>query len=172
MVPPLPVDAHCYQNGNATTGIASLRRDGFASISPCAADCDNATVITVPVMFTKPAQFVFVNVQTATTGGSLRVGLVDESTGVPLHGRGLEQSVPIRGDYTRTMVQWRGKKGLSYDNIAEMRGKPFRLQFLRSKALESACQDVRNRHYRDTDLRTQDFGLKCVRKLANFNSES
>ena len=70
------------------------------------------------------------NVQTATTGGSLRVGLIDESTGVPLHGRALEQSVPIRGDHTRTMVQWRGKKGLSYDNIAEMRGKPFRLQFV------------------------------------------
>ena len=129
MVPPLPVSAHCYQNGNATTGIASLRRDGFASVSPCAADCDNATIVTVPIVFTKPAQFLFVNVQTASTGGSLRVGLIVESTGEPLHGRALEQSVPIRGDRTRTMVHWRGTKGLSYDNIAEMRGKPFRLQF-------------------------------------------
>ena len=119
-----PLPPRCHANGNATTGIAALRRDGFASVSPCAGaqGCETAKLVTVPLVFTR-GSFLFINAIAPAGGGSVTVAVLDALTDRPLPG--LAQSEAFVGDSTAQLVRWSSAS----NSIAAAKGKPIRLQF-------------------------------------------
>jgi hypothetical protein len=91
-----------YQGG--AIGIATLRRDGFASVH---AGRKSETLLTRPVSFSD--RYLFVNVD--APGGSLRVELCDEQ-GEPLPGFAASDCTPIEGDSTKTRVRWQSNASM------------------------------------------------------------
>lgn len=115
--------AHMYAGGS--TGLATLRRDGFVSH---AAGADGGLLTTRPLRFS--GRHLFVNA--AAAGGELRVEALDEA-GNPLGPCSRERCAPVTGDATQQAVTW-GNGG----NLAELAGRPVRLRFhLRDAALYS-----------------------------------
>jgi hypothetical protein len=113
------VGGNWLQNGmydRGATGVALLRRDGFASLD---AGAEPATLTTRPVTFS--GSRVFVNA--ATAAGELRVEILDEAGG-PLAPFTLENCRPIRADSTLEPVAWSGAQDAS-----ALRGKPVRFRF-------------------------------------------
>ncbi|MDR2674926.1 MAG: hypothetical protein LBC18_08690 [Opitutaceae bacterium] len=105
-----------YMYSGGATGIATLRRDGFASMS---ATSKPGVLTTRPVVFT--GQFPFVNVD--TQGGTLAVEILDEKGEVmPAFSKG--NFTPIRGDTVKQAMTWKGTPGL-----ATLAGKPVRFRF-------------------------------------------
>ena len=110
-------------SGLCSTGLAILRRDGFASM---AAGEQEGTLTTRPVRFS--GKYLFVNVDAAQ--GELRVEILEETgqpppaarAGIPPFTR--ENAVPIRTDKTLEQVQWKGKPDLS-----TLAGRPVRFRF-------------------------------------------
>lgn len=106
------------------TGLATLRRDGFASMD---AGDREGELITRPVTFS--GQHLFVNADTA--GGELRVSIMQEDLS-DFHDRApkttgvftAENCEPIRTDSTIQRVTWKGAKDLS-----ELSGKTVRFKF-------------------------------------------
>jgi hypothetical protein len=80
------------QSGISTTGLATLRRDGFASMD---AGQEGSTLTTPPVIF--HGKYCFVNFAGA---GHLNMEILDES-GKTLKGYSYQEFVPVRGDGTR-----------------------------------------------------------------------
>ncbi len=112
-------------SGVCTTGLATLRRDGFASLQ---AGTAGGTMTTRPVEFT--GAYVFVNA--AAASGELRVEILD-SAGKPALQCSAANCEPIRADGTCIPVRWKGVKELS-----RIHGLPLRFRFhLRSGALYS-----------------------------------
>jgi hypothetical protein len=110
-----------YDRG--ATGLAFLRRDGFASLE---AGDQPGTLTTRPVTFTG-AQ-VFVNAETSQ--GELKVEILDAS-GAVIAPFTLANCRPVRADSTLSAVTWEGA-----GDVAALRGKPVRFRFtLRSGAL-------------------------------------
>lgn len=98
------------------TGVAFLRRDGFASMN---ADAAGAMLTTRPVTF--QGRFPFVNV--AAEAGELRVEVLDEQGRViPPFTR--ENAVPVRSDSTRQRLAWQGA-----DDLSALNGRPVRFRF-------------------------------------------
>ena len=95
-----------YANG--ATGIAKLRRDGFASMR------GPGVLTTEPVRFS--GQDLFVNAK-----GSLRAEMLDANAQT-IEGLTLADCVPFTGDSTRARVTWKG-------DLAAQAGKPVRLRF-------------------------------------------
>jgi hypothetical protein len=100
----------------ASIGIASLRRDGFASLD---AGSRTGSLTTRPVAFSGAR--LFVNLRAPQ--GRLRVAVLDE------HGRELApftlaDCVPVTGDHTLAAVRWQGGEDLS-----TLRGRPVRFCF-------------------------------------------
>ncbi len=97
-----------YANG--ATGLAKLRRDGFASMR------GSGSLTTRPVRFS--GRHLFTNLR-----GGLQVEVLDEQGKViPPFSR--ENCTPIRGDSTRTAVNWKGAADLS-----ALAGRPVRFRF-------------------------------------------
>jgi len=110
-----------YDRG--ATGVAFLRRDGFASMD---AGDSAGTLTTRPVRFT--GAHLFVNV--ATKQGELRAEILDES-GQPIEPFTLKNCRSVRADSTLEPVTWTGGVDLS-----ALRDRPVRLRFtLRNGAL-------------------------------------
>ncbi|MFH1498730.1 MAG: glycosyl hydrolase family 32 [Verrucomicrobiota bacterium] len=108
---------------NRATGVARLRRDGFASMD---AGAEEGTLLTRPLLFS--GESLWVNV--ACADGELRAEILEED-GTPVAGLGREDCVPVRADSTKTQVMWTGGTGL--DAVA---GRPVRIRFyLRSGSL-------------------------------------
>ena len=108
------------QNGmydNGATGIALLRRDGFASME---AGEKTGVLTTRPVSF--PGSRLFVNAAIAD-GGELRIEILDEA-GEPIQPFTQENCRPICTDSTLTPVVWAG-----VEDISELRGKNVRFRF-------------------------------------------
>ena len=103
-------------SGACGTGIATLRRDGFASMD---AGAQEGHVTTRPVQF--KGQHLFVNV--AAPQGELRVEVLDQDH-KPIEPYSLANAVPIRADSTLQRVTWKGA-----DNLAALAGKPVRFRF-------------------------------------------
>lgn len=104
------------KTGHNTTGLAVLRRDGFASMD---AGSDEGTLTTRPVRFN--GKHLFVNL--ATPKGELRVEVLDQE------GRVLEpftraNCTPIRSDLTLAEVKWTRAEDLS-----SVSAKPVRFRF-------------------------------------------
>jgi len=102
-------------SGVCATGIAVLRRDGFASMD--AADRPG-TLTTRPVTFT--GKHLFVNAQVR---GGLRVEVLDRA-GKVIAPFTRANCRPVAGDSTRCRVQWQGTQ-----DLAALVGQPVRFRF-------------------------------------------
>ncbi|HOZ45550.1 MAG TPA: hypothetical protein PLO37_11755 [Candidatus Hydrogenedentes bacterium] len=103
-------------SGVCSTGLATLRRDGFASMD---AGAEAGSLTTRPVTF--KGRHLFVNV--AAPDGELRVELLD-ATGQPIAGGGADVCVPLRDDTTCARVRWEG-----LDDLSSLAGRPIRFRF-------------------------------------------
>jgi len=103
-----------YAGGS--TGLATLRRDGFASMD---ADSEAGTLTTRPVVF--HGAYLFVNL--LARQGEMRVEVLDES-GRPIAPFTRDQCEPISGDTTRERVDWRGAQ-----DMRVLAGRPVRFRF-------------------------------------------
>ena len=108
------INREAYANGS--TGIAVLRRDGFASMS---ASKDGGTLITRPVTF--KGRFLFVN--TDCPRGELKVEILNEDNTV-IAPFSADNCNAISIDSTIQPVKWKNAKDLS--NLA---GKKIRFRF-------------------------------------------
>lgn len=109
--------------GQNTTGLAILRRDGFASLD--AAD-EEGFLTTRPVRFS--GKFLFVNVNAAQ--GALLAEVLDQQN-QPIEPFTKANCEPIRVDKTLVQVRWKGAEDLS-----SLAGRPVRFRFfLRKGAL-------------------------------------
>jgi hypothetical protein len=106
---------------NASTGLAILRRDGFASME---AGEEGKMLLTRTITFS--GKHLFVNVD--GPGGSLSAE-VCRPDGQPLPGFTREDCIPVSTDSTKQLMAWR-----STDSLESMAGKPVRLKFYLAKA--------------------------------------
>ena len=97
-------------------GLATLRRDGFASMDAVA---KTGTLTTRPLRF--KGEHLFVNFDAPR--GELQVEVLTLD-GKPYGPFTAEKCVPLRGDNTRQRVTWRG-----VENLARAAGKNVRLRF-------------------------------------------
>lgn len=104
-----------YADG--ATGVAVLRRDGFASMD---AGKRTGSLTTRPVVF--DGAELFINAQTSGSG-SLRAE-VRELDGTPIMPFTLANSISFSGDKTLAQMSWKGGKSL-----ADLDGRPVRLHF-------------------------------------------
>jgi hypothetical protein len=102
--------------GRCSTGLATLRRDGFASVTDAwPANLARpvtrypSSLVTRPVQFTGAHCFVNADVQ-----GSLRVEVLDR-VGRTVPGFSADRCEPVSGNQTRHAVQW---KGASLESLA------------------------------------------------------
>lgn len=93
------------RDGNASMGLAKLRRDGFASMN---ADAAEGTLTTRPMTFTGKHLFVNAN----TTDGELRAEVLDAS-GQVVAPFSRENCEPVRKDATTVELRWKGAGDLS-----------------------------------------------------------
>jgi len=100
----------------ASTGLATLRRDGFASME---AGAGGGTLTTRPVTFNGDRLFVNVN----APQGELRVSVLD-GNGETVEGLGADACAALGVDSTGAEVKWSSGTGL-----AALAGQPCRLQF-------------------------------------------
>lgn len=103
-------------SGISATGLATLRRDGFASMD---AGEKEGTLTTRPVRF--GGKYLYVNVKAPQ--GALRAALLDQKE-QPIPPFTLENCEPVSGDSTATRIQWKGASDLS-----AAAGQPVRIQF-------------------------------------------
>jgi hypothetical protein len=101
-------------SGVCSTGLATLRRDGFVSM-----DADDGTLTTRPVRFR--GRYLFVNA--AVAKGDLRVAALDDA-GREIAPFSEANCVPLHGDGTRQAVRWRGARDLS-----KLAARPVRFRF-------------------------------------------
>ena len=114
-----------FWDGNCHTGLATMRRDGFASLD---AEEEPGTLITRPVEFT--GKYLFVNVE--APDGELRVEVLDRDD-KPVEGFTLGDCRAVTTDSTIQQVLWEGGNDLS-----SVAGKPVRFRFhLRKGSLYS-----------------------------------
>jgi hypothetical protein len=116
--------------GICSTGLATLRRDGFASLSDRADPSGvsrtdlllpRGTLITRPVTFTGRHLFVNANVR-----DQLRVEVLDRG-GEVIAPYTSARCVPVSGDATRLAVNWTGVA-----DLAALAGRPVRFRFVLS----------------------------------------
>ena len=104
-----------FPDGDGCTGLATLRRDGFASF-----DTETEGVLTTrPVRFT--GKHLFVNL--AAPSGELRVEILDER-GTPLAPFTSANCAPLTGDATKLAVRWQGA-----DDLKALIGQPVKFRF-------------------------------------------
>jgi hypothetical protein len=106
---------HFYAGGN--TCVASLRRDGFASMD---ADAGGGEISTRPVTF--QGSHLFVN---AAVKGEIRAEVLDDH-GHAIQPFSAENCLPITGDQTLQAVHWKG----AADDLAGLRGRAVRFRFV------------------------------------------
>jgi len=112
-------NANWLKNGmydRGATGLAFLRRDGFASLE---AGTEGGALTTRPVTFS--GSRVFVNAD--ARNGEVRVEIVDEA-GKPIAPYTLANCRPVVGDSTLAAVTWTGA-----DDVHALRGKTVRFRF-------------------------------------------
>jgi hypothetical protein len=106
--------SHIYAGGH--TGLAKLRRDGFASMD---SRDGQGELKTRPVIF--DGSCLFVNAD--TTGGELRVEILDQDDQV-VTPFSREACIPITIDSTKQQVEWAAGADLS-----SLKGKPAKFKF-------------------------------------------
>jgi hypothetical protein len=97
----------------ASTGLATLRRDGFASL-------DGSGAVTAPLV-SFAGQHLFVNYN--AKGGALRVEVLDAQDR-PIEPLSTKNCEPVKANQTRQPVRWKSAKTLQ-----SVVGKPVKLRF-------------------------------------------
>ena len=111
--------------GPNTTGLATIRRDGFASMD---AGAEKGVLTTRPVRFA--GKYLFVNVD--AHNGELRAEVLDQN-GQPIEPFTEANCLPLGVDKTLAQMKWNGAEDLS-----AVSGKPVKLRFyLKSGSLYS-----------------------------------
>jgi hypothetical protein len=105
---------HFYAGGS--THVATLRRDGFASMD---AEAGGGELTTRPVTFQGTQLFL----NAAAARGELRAEILDEK-GVVIAPFSADNCQPVKTDKTLQAVQWKGAKDLS-----AIRGRPVHIRF-------------------------------------------
>ncbi|MCR6722130.1 MAG: hypothetical protein NVV59_17995 [Chitinophagaceae bacterium] len=100
----------------ASIGMATLRRDGFASMETSG---KKGVLLTKPVVFS--GSQLFVNIDNPK--GELKVEVLDES-GKKIKGFGTAECVPVSTNSTIHKITWKGK-----ESLAELAGKNVRFRF-------------------------------------------
>lgn len=116
--------------GVCSTGVAMLRRDGFASITDTWPSGSARPITGRPsTLTTRPLRFsghcLFVN---AAVDGELRVEILDRA-GRVIAPFSIENAVPVTGDSTRHAIRWKGRETL--DGLA---GEAVRFRFVLARA--------------------------------------
>lgn len=116
--------------GTCTTGLATLRRDGFASVTdrwplnlPRVASTRPPGLVTRPIRFS--GRHLFVN---ANVAGELRTEVLDEA-GRAIDDYSADQALPISGNGTKHAVKWKSR-----DSLEELAGEVVRFRFILSRA--------------------------------------
>ena len=113
--------------GVCSTGLATLRRDGFVSMSDAedgrrvsrsGTALPRGTLVTRPVNFS--GRFLFVN---ARISGELRVEILDRE-GHVIDPYGAARCIPVSGDRTKIAVSWE-----SVRDVSALAGRPVRFRF-------------------------------------------
>jgi hypothetical protein len=112
----LTFPGNTYQDAGGSTGVAFLRRDGFASMD---SGPGGGALTTRPVRFR--GKHLFVNVDASS--GSLGVEVLDES-GKPIAPFSLGNCVSVAADSTRHRVRWKGA-----DDLSPLAGRAVRFRF-------------------------------------------
>jgi hypothetical protein len=103
------------ESGVCTTGLATMRRDGFVSLD---ADADGGSVTTRPISFKGGRLFV----NAVANQGQLTAEVLSESGEmIPAYSR--EKCRLVHGDGTSQAIRWDGA------DLSELAGKPVRLRF-------------------------------------------
>ena len=105
-----------FWDGNCHTGLATMRRDGFASMD---ADKKSGVLTTRPVKF--KGKYLFVNVDNPEGEMHVEVLTRDEQ---PIEGLSFKDCNPISTDSTIEQVTWKSGQELS-----ALAGKPVRFRF-------------------------------------------
>src|SRR5439155_17947254 len=108
---------HSVKGGKAAIGLATLRKDGFASLD---AGGEEATVLTRPLRNARGSLAVNADV---SAGGALRVEVLDTAGGVA-PGYGRDDCDPLSGRGVEQPVTWRDRRELPAGSA------PIRLRFL------------------------------------------
>jgi hypothetical protein len=116
--------------GRCSTGLATLRRDGFASVTDAWPSGMTRPITAYPsALITRPVRFsgshCFVN---ADVAGSLRVELLDRE-GKPIPGFTADRCEAVSGDQTKHAIRWSGAPAL-----ATLAGTPVRFKFVLDRA--------------------------------------
>jgi hypothetical protein len=115
--------------GRCSTGLATLRRDGFASVTDAWPANLNHQVGRYPsTLITRPVKFsgghCFVN---ADVTGALRIEILDRE-GKTIPGFSADRCEPIRGNNTRHAVAWNGAA------LQSLANNPVRFKFVLDRA--------------------------------------
>lgn len=105
-----------YQDAGGSSGVAMLRRDGFASMD---ADAEGGSLTTRPVRFS--GRHLFVNVNCPE--GGLRVGVLDRD-GNAIEPFTADRCVAVSVDKTLHRVEWK-----SGGDLGSLAGRPVRFRF-------------------------------------------
>ncbi len=105
-------------HGEGSLGMATLRRDGFASINS-KKDTKLAEILTEPLKFS--GEHLFVNIDAPE--GSLSAEVLDVN-GKVIQPFSLENCISAKGNSTRTQIKWKGAKSLG-----RLAHKPVRFRF-------------------------------------------
>lgn len=110
-----------FWDGNCHTGLAIMRRDGFASMD---AGAESGTLTTRPVEF--KGRYLFVNVD--APAGELRAEVLDRKGNV-IEPFTMAKCRPVRTDSTLQRITWQGA-----DDLSAVAEKPVRFRFQLRKA--------------------------------------
>jgi len=105
-----------FWDGNCNTGLATMRRDGFASMD---AGNETGTLTTRPVVF--KGKYLFVNVD--APNGQLKAEILDRE-GNAIEPFSMGGCNPVQGDSTLQHVTWKGR-----DDISAVANRPVRFRF-------------------------------------------
>jgi hypothetical protein len=116
--------------GRCSTGLATLRRDGFTSVTDVWPAGATRPIMRHPsALITRPVRFsgahVFVN---ASVQGSLRVELLDRA-GTTIPGFSADRCEAMRGDSTKQAIRWSGAPKLE-----SLAGTAVRFKFVLDRA--------------------------------------
>ncbi|MDA3926766.1 MAG: glycosyl hydrolase family 32 [Kiritimatiellae bacterium] len=117
-------NSHWFKNGmydRGATGVAFLRRDGFASMD---SNSQPGTLLTRPITFSGSQLFV----NTVAAKGTLKVEIQDQS-GKVIPPYTTDNCKPITADSTLANISWKGAK-----NLDALKGKVLRFKFTLTNA--------------------------------------
>jgi hypothetical protein len=113
-----------YANG--ATGVATLRRDGFASMNAGAA---GGELLTRPLKFSGSRLFINAVASGTAPRGTLRAEICDE-TGGAIDPFTLANCVPFTGDSTLAPIAWKtNNNGQPTADLSTLAGRPVRIRF-------------------------------------------